>query len=150
MKLGIRTSPTTVRYAIVDCDDGSPNFVNAHSENKLDFPQGKDRIEQKLHWLSQELERIFRLYPDIDGIAIKTNEYSRRAEKANNRNAAYFDGVVLAFAGKENIPVETKLYRSMDINRENVKSVVETKIGQSNKYWNEQMADAAAAALSLC
>ena len=38
MILGIRTSPTTVRYAVLDYNGATVSLVNAASENKLDFP----------------------------------------------------------------------------------------------------------------
>jgi len=91
MILGIRTSPTTVRYAVLDCNGASVSLVNADSENKLDFPADCRSIEQKLHWLHQELDWVLRQYPGIERIVIKANEYGRGGEKASSREALQDD-----------------------------------------------------------
>lgn len=148
MILGIRTSPTTVRYAVLDCNGAAVSLVNADSENKLDFPADCRSIEQKLHWLHQELDRVLRQYPGIERIVIKANEYGRGGEKASSREAAYFDAVVLMTAGTRQLPVDVKLYRTIGTRRNEVKTFAETNVGATNRYWNEQMADAVSAACS--
>lgn len=148
MILGIRTSPTTVRYAVVDCNGATVSLVNSDSENKLDFPAVCQSIEQKLHWLHQELDRILRQYPTIEKIVIKANEYGRGGETTSSREAAYFDAVVLMTAGTRQIPIDVKLYRTIGTRRDEVKTFAETKVGVTNHYWNEQMADAVSAAWS--
>ena len=60
--LGIRTSSTCVRYAIIEWDSQSASLVNAATENKLDFPADRQEISQKLQWLFSELERIYRMH----------------------------------------------------------------------------------------
>ena len=146
--LGIRTAPNTIRYAILEWDVQTPTFVNEDSENKLDIPANFKAIEQKLRWLYDELERILRQYSNIKRIVIKTNEYGRGGEKASSRDAAYLDGVILLFAEQNKISVETKLYRKIGTKRDEVKAFAESKAGVSTCYWNEQMADAVAAAWS--
>lgn len=148
MLLGIRTSPTTVRYAVLDYNGATVSLVNAASENKLDFPADCRSIEQKLHWLYQELDRVLRQYPGIERIVIKANEYGRGGEKTSSREAAYFDAVVLITAGTRQLPVGVKLYRMIGTCRNEVKSFAETNVGVTTHYWNEQMADAVSAAWS--
>lgn len=147
--LGIRTAPASIRYAVLDWDGQDATFTNADGENKLDFPADIRSIEQKLHWLHQELERVLRQYPQIERIVIKANEYGRGGEKASSREAAYLDGIVLLLAGQRDLPVETKLYRNIGTRRNEVKNFAETRVGTSSRYWNEQMADAVAAAWSV-
>lgn len=148
MILGVRTAPTTVRYAVLDWDGTTASFVNADKENKLDFPSDCQNIEQKLHWLQQELDRVLRQHPGVKKIVIKANEYGRGGEKAASREAAYFDAVVLMVAGKKPLPVEMKLYRTIGTRRNEVKAFAETNVRRTSRYWNEQMADAVAAAWS--
>lgn len=149
MILGIRTSPTTVRYAVLDCNEAGVSLVNANSENKLDFPTNCQGIEQKLHWFYQELERVLRQYPGIERIAIKTNEFGRGGERASSREAAYLDAVVLITAGSRQLPVNVKLYGQIGTRRDDVKRFAEAKVQATTRYWNEQMADAVSAAWSV-
>lgn len=148
MILGVRTSTVSIRYAVVDVSDSSASLVNAHSENKLDFPADCRSIEQKLYWFHQELDRVLRQYPSVDRVVIKANEYGRGGEKASSREAAYFDAVVLMTAGTRQLPVDVKLYRSIGTRRNEVKAFAEANVGKTNRYWNEQMADAVSAAWS--
>ena len=148
MILGIRTSLTTVRYAVLSCNGAAVSLVNADSENKLDFPADCRSIEQKLYWLHQEFDRVLRQYLGIDRIVIKANEYGRGGETASSREAAYFDAVVLMIAGTRQIPVDVKLYRTIGTRRNEVKTFAKTNVGATNCYWNEQMADAVSAAWS--
>ena len=148
MILGVRTSPTTVRYALLDCNGAAVSLVNADSENKVDFPADCRSVEQKLYWLHQELVRVLRQYPGIERIVIKANEYGRGGEKAASREAAYFDAIVLMTAGTRQLPVAVKLYRTIGTRRNEVKGFAAGKVGSTNRYWNEQMADAVSAAWS--
>lgn len=146
--LGVRTSPSEVRYAVLSkSTDGTILFENMNGESKLLFPAECTQNEQKLFWLYQELERVIRLYPDIEKIGIKSNEYGRGGESSASRDAAYFDAVVFLYAGSKNISVESKLYRSIGMTRKTVKNAIEERIGRTNQYWDEKIADAIAVAL---
>jgi hypothetical protein len=94
------------------------------------------------------LDRVLRQYPGIERIVIKANEFGRGGEKVSSREAAYFDAVVLMTAGTRQLPVDVKLYRTIGTRRNEVKSFAETNVGATNRYWNEQMADAVSAAWS--
>ena len=145
--LGIRTSPTSIRYALLEWDGQSATFVNSNGENKLDFPAGMQTPEQKLYWLYQELERVLRQHSNADEIVIKMNEYVGR-ETSSTRLSAYLDAVVMLHAGRAGIPVKSKLYQNIGTRRSDVKNVAEENVGSSSSYWNEQMADAVVAAWS--
>jgi Holliday junction resolvasome RuvABC endonuclease subunit len=94
--LGIRTASTCVRYAIVEWDGQTASLVNSAAENKLDFPADCQDIPQKLQWLYSELERLYRMYPDISKVAIKMNQFG--TEKMANRFSTHMDGVVMLSA----------------------------------------------------
>ena len=85
--LGIRVSPSTIRYAILDWDGQIAEFINKDRENKIEFPANICSRGEKLNWFYQELERIHSLYPNIKVVGIKEGEYidtetSRKREKA--------------------------------------------------------------------
>jgi len=144
--LGIRTSPSTVRYAIFDWDGTSGRLLNAGGETKLDFPADKTTIATKLHWLREELNRVLRQNPGVTKMAIKCNEYGRGGEKASSREAAHLDAAALMVAGERMLPVEMLVYRSIGTKRDEVKAFAETNVGRVDPYWNEQIADAIAVA----
>ncbi len=147
--LGIRAAPKEIRYALVDSDGQTARFLNAEGENRLKFPRGMENPEEKLSWFYGELERIHRQNPAIERIIVKSNEYNRRgSESTASRQAAYLDAVVLTFAGKRAIPVSLKLYAGLGTRRDAVEAFAEENVGRCQTSWNEQMADAVAAAWS--
>ena len=148
--LGLRTSPSSIRYAVLECDSTAVTFINANGENKINYPPGITDLYKKLQWLHQELDRVIRRHPSIEVILIKVNEFGRGGESGVSRESAYLDAIGLLVAAEHNLPAETKLYRSIGTKRAEVKSFAETRVGKSEKYWNDQMADAVAVALSGC
>jgi hypothetical protein len=146
--LGIRTAPTTVRYAVLDWDGHTARLINAASENKLDFPADKTTTAAKIHWLREELLRILRQNPQVNRIALKTKEYGPRPESASAREAAYYDAAALIVAGEKSLPVSLFLYSNMGTKRAEVETFAETNVVRVDPYWNEQIADAIAAAWS--
>ena len=144
--LGVRTSPTIVRYALLDWDGQSANLVNTNDENKLIFPADCQRIEQKLHWLYQEMERVLRQHPDVQQIVIKANEFGRGGESSTTRESAYLDAIIFMIAGQRSLPIDVKLYRSIGTRRDEVMTFAENNVGVTGRNWNVQMADAVAAA----
>ena len=150
MILGIRTSTKAVRFAILEQQGSTISLINANSENMLTFPASYQKIEQKLNWLFNELERILRQHPDINKIVIKTNEYAPGREQAKSREAAYYDSVILLIAERKQLPVSLKVYKSIGTKRAEVKNFSSTKVGSTSNHWDEPMADAVAAAWTLC
>jgi len=143
--LGIRTALTCFRYAIVEWDGQVASLINAADENKLDFPADR-QIQQKLQWLYSELERIYRIYPDISKVAIKMNQFG--TEKMANRFSTHMDGVVMLSALQNGKTADTFLYANIQqgMSSKKVLAFAEANVGRSDKYWNAQMADAVAAA----
>ena len=146
--LGIRTSPKTIRYAILDWDGKTSVFVNADKENKINFPAKIQTPEKKVSWLFNEFERILRQHPDVESVTIKSNEYSRGRESGSSREAAYLDGTILLASEINQKKVVMKLYKTMKTKRDDVKAFAEKNVGLSSQNWDERMADAVIAAWS--
>ncbi len=146
--LGIRTASACVRYAIVEWDGQSASLVNAAAENKLNFPADREEIAQKLQWLYLELERVYRLYPDVSKVAIKMNQFG--IEKMANRFSTHMDGVAMLSALQNGKTAQTFLYASIQqgMNSKKIKAFAAANVGHSDKYWDEQIAGAVAAAWS--
>jgi Holliday junction resolvasome RuvABC endonuclease subunit len=144
--LGIRTSLSSVRYAILEWDGVSGSLLNAAGETKLDFPRDKTTIATKLQWLREELNRVLRQNSSVTRMAIKCNEYGRGGEKASSREAAHLDAAALIVAGERMLPVQMLFYRSIGTKRDEVKEFAERNVGRVDSNWNEQIADAIAVA----
>ncbi len=145
--LGIRTAPAQIRYALIEVDDGTLNFLNRESEHMIRMPAGLDTTPDKLHWVKGELDRILRQNEDLARAVIKTGEYGR-SETISIRVGAYLDAIVFLACTENNIPVEGKIYSQLGTNRSQVKEHAEHRVGRTPTHWNEQMADAVIAAWS--
>ncbi|CAB5494344.1 hypothetical protein [Bathymodiolus thermophilus thioautotrophic gill symbiont] len=146
--LGIRTAPTQLRYALIKVDDDNNcSLVNSNSESLIKVPAGMDDFSEKLSWQKDEIDRIIRQNQDVEKILLKIGEYGRSDTKSS-RLAAYFDAVVILAAKEANIPIQTKVYNQLSTKRKQVKEHAEARIGRTEKYWNEQIADAIVAAWS--
>ena len=146
--MGIRTAPTQLRYALIKVDDDNNcSLVNSNSESLIKVPAGMDDFSEKLSWQKDEIDRIIRQNQDVKKILLKIGEYGRSDTKSS-RLAAYFDAVVILAAKEANIPIQTKVYNQLSTKRKQVKEHAEARIGRTEKYWNEQIADAIVAAWS--
>ncbi|CAB5499217.1 hypothetical protein THERMOT_995 [Bathymodiolus thermophilus thioautotrophic gill symbiont] len=146
--LGIRTAPTQLRYALIKVDDDNNcSLVNSNSESLIKVPAGMDDFSEKLSWQKDEIDRIIRQNQDVEKILLKIGEYGRSDTKSS-RLAAYFDAVVILAAKEANIPIQTKVYNQLSTKRKQVKKDAKEHIGRTDKYWNEQIADAIVAAWS--
>lgn len=123
-------------------------FLNQDGENLIKVPAAVTEVQDVVHWQKSEIDRILRQNADIDLVAIKINEYSRSDTKPT-RLAAYLDAAVLLAAKDAHIPVRTCLYSQIGAKRANVKDRAESRVGASQKYWNEQIADAIMVALAV-
>jgi len=146
--LGIRTSPKSIRYAILDCEGQTVVFLNADTENKIDFPAEIQTSEKKISWLFKEFQRILEIHPEVKCVTIKSNEFTPGRESGSSREAAYLDGTILLASELNQKKVVTKMYRMMNTNRRDVKALAEQKVGRCSHYWDEQIADAIIAAWS--
>ena len=146
--LGIRTAPKQLRFALLEIDGDNIDFINKSTENLIKVPAGVKEVEDILHWQKSEIDRILRQNPDINLIAVKTSEYARSDTKST-RLASYLDAAVLLASKDANIPVCTRIYSQIGAKRANVKKHAESKVGATDKYWNEQIADAIIVAWAL-
>lgn len=146
--LGIRTSPSEVRYAILDISaDGDVIFVNAASENKLQYPATHATTPEKLRWLKGEMDRIFRQIPGIDQMVLKTNEFAG-TENKSKRESAYADAICLLVASEHQIPAICKLYTQIGSTSQEAMRHAELRVGRTVRYWDKKIADAVLAAFS--
>lgn len=139
--IGLRASSQEIRYAILETDvNGNVVFVNVNAEHRIKYPTTVNSIEEKLYWVKSEIERIFRIYPDIQKVYIKTNEYG--AETIAKREAAYIDAMFLLAAKEHNLSVVRRLYSQIASSSAQAKTHAEQRVGRTEKYWNPTMADA--------
>ena len=82
-----------------------------------------------------------RINTNIDKICIKTNEFNG-IETTSKRETTYFDAIFLLCAKEHNIPVEKKLYSQICSSSNKAKEDAEQRVGKTNKYWNNVIADA--------
>ncbi|WP_319759101.1 hypothetical protein [Maridesulfovibrio sp.] len=145
--LGIRTSSKCVRYAILEKNDQDTTFVNTDSENKLNFPKDCDTIENKIIWFYDELIRIFRDFPHITKVVIKANQFLGK-DNSTSRYSTNLDAIVMLAAKQQNKQLKSVIYASIQkgMNSKKIKSYAENNIGKTNINWDNQMADATAAA----
>lgn len=139
--LGFRADPVSARYAIVAFDGSTFVLQNANSESKLAYPADVEEAAKKVLWLYREIERIFHASPDIEAVAIKTNEYGL-IEKAAMRESSYIEAALLLFCEQRQIPVSVKTYTSLSTRSADVKTHAEQRVGRTTKYWDIKMADA--------
>lgn len=139
--IGLRASAQEIRYAILDTDvNGNIVFVNKDLENQIKYPATIDKVEDKLHWVKSEIDRILRVNPTIEKVYLKTNEYG--TETATKRETTYIDSIFLLSAKEHNIPVEKKLNLQIESTASKAKEYAESRVGRTDKYWNNTMADA--------
>jgi hypothetical protein len=146
--LGIRTSPSEVRYALIKKGaDGNIELINRDSENKLRYPVAFKSMPERMKWLKSEIDRVFRQTPNIANAVIKTNEYMG-SENASKRESAYAEAICILSAAECNVPISCKLYTQLGTKSKDVVRQAEERVGRTSKYWNAKMADAVMAALS--
>lgn len=143
--IGFRSNPKMVRFALVDWDGTNATLVNKNDETRLVYPKGMDQIEDRLSWLSDELDIVFRNNLNIKKALIKTSEYGR-SESKSGRSTAYADAVIFMACKKANVPVDGKTYASLSVKSANVVAYAASNVGSTPRYWDKQMADAVVAA----
>lgn len=139
--LGLRASAQEIRYAILENNvDGSISFVNQTTENRIKYPATIETVEDRLHWVKSEIDRILRVNPNIERIYIKMNEYG--TETSAKRETTYIDSIFLLSAKEHNIPIKRRLNTQIGSTSSKAKEYAETRVGKTDKYWNNSIADA--------
>lgn len=140
--IGVRASSQEIRYAILNKDNnGDIVFANQTAENRLKYPANIDGIADKLHWVKSEVDRILRQNLDVEKIVLKMNEYAG-TENASKRETTYVDAVLLLCAVEHGIPIERKLNSQISSTASKAKELAENRVGRTNNYWNNTIADA--------
>ena len=145
--LGFRGDPKAPRYAVVSEDNGTFTLENTTSDSKLLVPASiSDEADaERLDWIYREVLAILDAHPDISKAVIKQNEFTRQDTKAKRRSA-YNDAAVILACTHRNVPVEIKIYTSMATTSSDTKRHAEARVGKTDKYWDNKMADAVNAA----
>lgn len=139
--IGFRASAKEIRYAILESDaEGNIIFINKDMENRIKYPANIDRIEDKLEWVKSEIDRIFRINPNIERAYVKMNEYG--TESSVTRETTYIDSIFLLSAKEHNIPIERRLNSQISSTAAKAKEYAERRVGKTDKYWNNAIADA--------
>jgi hypothetical protein len=128
-------------------DDSSIEFMNRDTENKLQYPASHATTDAKLRWLKGELDRIFRQSNGVSQMVIKTNEFAG-SENKSKRESTYAEAVCILTAAEQNVPVSCKLYSQIGSTSSESKRHAEERVGRTDKYWDNKIADAVLAAFS--
>lgn len=141
--LGFRGNPRAPRYAVLDYDGTTFTLVNASSDSKLTVPAAisEDADGERLGWIYSEIVRILEAHTDIAKVMIKTNEFTQSDTKPK-RKSAYIDAAVILAATHRNIPVQALTYNQIAATKARTKVLAEARVGKTDKYWDEGMADA--------
>lgn len=144
--LGIRNSPTKIRFCILDGDADTHVFSNQNTENKIELPKALKTEYEIYQWVKSEFIRVFDKYGPFDHVAIKQNEnvptrYSRI------KPVMFMDCIASLVAIQNNTPFSSHLYTSLGTKSKEVVMYVESKGLKSNVNWDGQIADAIAASL---
>lgn len=140
--MGLRASAQGIRFALLERNaDGTIVFINKDGENRLKYPATIETIDEKLMWVKSEIDRILRIYPNIAKILIKTNEFTG-TENSAKRETTYMDAIFLLCAKEHNISVERKLNSQIASSSAKAKEYAEQRVGKTDKYWSNEMADA--------
>ncbi|MBF7015222.1 hypothetical protein QUC32_30060 (plasmid) [Novosphingobium resinovorum] len=141
--LGFRGNPKAPRYAVLSYDGTTFKLENANGDNKLTVPAaiGDDADSERLKWIYAEIVRILEAHPDIAKVMIKTNEFTQSDTKPK-RKSAYIDAAVLLAAAHKNVPVCALAYNQIAATKAKTKALAEARVGRTEKYWDDGMADA--------
>lgn len=144
--LGIRNSPTKIRFCILDGDKTKFTFSNQNGENKIDMPKSLKTEAEIYLWVKSEFKRIFDKYGPFDHMAIKQNE-NVSTRYSSVRPVMFLDCIATMVAIENNTPFSSHIYNSLGTKSKEVISFVESKVSKTTKNWDAQMADAIAAAI---
>lgn len=144
--LGIRNSPTKIRFCILDGDQTTYVFTNQNGENKIDMPKSLKTEAEIYPWVQSEFRRVFDKYGPFDHMAIKQNE-NIPTRYSSVRPIMFLDCLATMVAIENNTTFSSHIYNSIGTKSKEVVSFVESKVNKSNTNWDSQMADAIAAAI---
>lgn len=144
--LGIRNSPTKIRFCIIDGDKMTFSFSNYNGENKIDMPKSLKTEAEIYQWVKSEFQRIFDKYGPFDHMAIKQNE-NVPTRYSSVKPVMFLDCLAIMIAIENNTPFSSHIYTSIGTKSKEVVSFVVSKVTKSTTNWDSQIADAVAAAI---
>jgi hypothetical protein len=144
--LGLRNSPTTIRFCVLEGDASGFVFSNCDRENKIDLPKSLKSEAEKLHWIISEFRRIFDHYGPFDHLAIKQNE-NVATRYSTVRPVMFFDCIASMAAVERHVSFTSHVYTNLGTNRKGIVAFAESRGARSSTHWDGQMADAVVAAI---
>lgn len=138
--IGIRTSNTCIRYAIVDYDGNKYTMLNKDN-HRVNIPKNLADEQCIYDWVYKEIGEIVR-NEHIEKAAIRENAYLK--EKKSLRHSNRIDAIVALALKHAEIPTKIRL---LNCNQEDMKKQAEDLCGKTDKYWD---VDIAAAILMGC
>jgi len=144
--IGIRNSPTKIRFCILEGDSIKYNFINYDIENKIDLPKSIKTDFEIYKWTKSEFNRIFDKYGPFDHLAIKQNE-NVPTRYSSVKPVMFFDCIAIMVAIENNTSFSSHLYTSLGTKSKEVVEYVSRKVVKSSINWDNQIAYAIAAAL---
>lgn len=144
--LGIRNTPTKIRFCILEGDKLNFVFTNCNDENKIDLPKSLKTEFEIFQWVKSEYERIFDKYGPFDHLAIKQNE-NVPTRYSSVKPVMFMDCIASIVSIENNTPFSSHLYISIGTKSKEVVSFVEAKVSKTSVNWDSQIADALAASI---
>jgi hypothetical protein len=141
--LGIRNSPTKIRFCILDGDKTRFFFTNNNGENKIDMSKSLKSESQIYQWVKSEFERIFDKHGPFDHMAIKQNE-NVPTRYSSVKPVMFLDCLASIVAIENDTPFSSHTYISIGTKSKEVLSFIENQACKSASNWDVQMADAVA------
>jgi len=139
--LGVRNSPTKIRFCILEGDSSNHTFSNSNTENKIDLPKSLKSEFDIFQWVESEFKRVFDNYGPFDHLAIKQNE-NVPTRYSSVKPVMFMDCIATMVAIKNNTSFSSHLYTSLSTKSKEVLSFVEGKGFKTNVHWDSQIADA--------
>jgi hypothetical protein len=146
--LGIRNSPTKIRFCILEGDASNIDFINQNDENRIEMPKSLKTEAEIYEWVKSEFKRIFDKYGPFDHMVIKQNEnVPTRYSKV--RPVMFLDCLATMAAIEKNTPFSSLIYTSIGTNSKEVTKFAEDNATKTTINWDSQMADAVAVAIKI-
>jgi hypothetical protein len=146
--LGIRNSPTKIRFSIIEGDATTYVFINHNSENKIDMPKSLKTEAEIFQWVKSEFKRIFDKYGPFDHMAIKQNE-NVPTRYSSVRPVMFLDCIATMIAIENHTPFSSCNFKSIGTNGKEAVSFVESKVTKSATNWDAQIAESIAVAIKI-
>lgn len=144
--LGIRNSPTKIRFCILEGDKKAFDFTNSSTENKIDMPKSLKSEADIYQWVKSEYERLFDKYGPFDHMAIKQNE-NVPTRYTSVKPVMFLDCIATMVAIENNTSFTSQIYTSIGTKSKEVLSFAEAQVTKTTSNWDSQIADAVAVAI---